>query len=185
MEKYHSTVIESTSAPLILTSHEAAGYVVPIDIIENLAKRYAHVEAVNYGGKDTAYLAELIRRTKGRLVVHCAGSTNGLSSLALGGNGFMGNEGNIAPALANSVITAFEANDKEAVRTSFGKLMSLARIVHHYGGSSVRGVKPFLNALGLPGGTLREPRLALDSSEIEKMVKAVKELNLPELAGLG
>ena len=183
LDKYHSTVIESTSAPLILTSHEAAGYVVPIDLIESLANRYSHVEAVNYGGKDTTYLAELIRRMSGRLVVHCAGCTNGLTTLALGGNGFMGNEGNIAPALVNSVITAFETNDKEQVRARFGKLMSLAKIVHHFGGSSLRGLKPLLNALGLPGGMLREPRFPLEPAEIEKMVKAVKELNIPELAG--
>ena len=183
LEKYHSTVIEATSAPLILTSHQAVGYLLPIDLIEKLATRYPHVVSVNYGGNDTTYLAELIRRMSGRIDVHCAGSTNGLMTLTLGGNGFMGNEGNIAPALAHSVITAFEANDQEQLRVALGKLMSLALIVKRFGGASLRGLKPLLNAFGLPGGTLREPRLPLEAAEIEKMVKAVKELNIPELAG--
>ena len=183
LEKYHSTVIEATSSPLALTSHQAAGYVLPIDLIEKLASRYSHVVSVNYGGNDTTYLAELIRRMRGRIDVHCAGVTNGLMTLSLGGNGFMGSEGNIAPALAHSVIKAFEANDKEQLRERVGKLMTLALIVKRFGGSSLRGTKPLLNALGLPGGTLHEPRIPLEAAEIEKMRNAIKELNLPELAG--
>lgn len=184
LEKYHSTIIDATSNPIILTSHDSAGYVLPLDLIERLVNRFPTVRGINYGGTDTTYLAELIRRVSDRIDVHCAGCTNGLVTLALGGNGFMGNEGNIAPALANSVITAFQANDKDGVRASFGKLMSLALIVKRYGGSSLRGLKPLLNAFGLPGGTLREPRLPLDAAEVGKMVKAVLELKLPELPPL-
>lgn len=181
LEKYHSTVIQATSSPIILTSHQAAGYILPMDLIERLADRFPTVKGINYGGNDTTYLAELIKRMSNRIDVHCAGSTNGLAALTLGGNGFMGNEGNLAPALANSVISAFEANDKDRLRASFAKLMSLALIVKRYGGSSLRGLKPLLNAFGLPAGTLREARLPLDAAEIDKMMKAVLELQLPEL----
>jgi 4-hydroxy-tetrahydrodipicolinate synthase len=184
LEKYHCAVIESTAAPLILTSHDSAGYILPIDLIERLANRYPHVYAINYGGKDTTYLAELIKRMSSRLVVHCAGCTNGLATLTLGGHGFMGNEGNLTPALAHSVITAFESNDRDRLRAAFGKLMSLAMIVQRYGGSSLRGLKPALKAFGLPGGPLREPRLPLDAAEVQKMVNAIIELQIPELAGL-
>jgi dihydrodipicolinate synthase/N-acetylneuraminate lyase len=179
IERFHRTVLESTQRPLILTSHQAAGYVLPIDLVERLADRYSHIRGINYGGTDTTYLAELIKRLAGRMQVHCAGCTNGLTTLTLGGNGFMGNEGNFAPTLVASVIAAFREGDASGVRESFGKLMSLAAIVRRYGGSSLRGLKPMLNAFGLPGGTLREPRLALDGAEIEKMVKAVTALQIP------
>ena len=179
IERFHLTVLETTSRPVILTSHQSAGYLLPIDLVERLADRYPHIRGINYGGTDTTYLAELIKRLAGRMQVHCAGCTNGLTTLTLGGNGFMGNEGNFAPTLVASVIAAFREGDAVALRESFGKLMSLAAIIRRYGGSSLRGLKPMLNAFGLPGGALREPRLPLDASDIEKMAKAVAALQIP------
>jgi 4-hydroxy-tetrahydrodipicolinate synthase len=179
IERFHRAVCEATSRPLILTSHQAAGYILPIDLVERLADRYSHIRAINYGGTDTTYLAELIKRLAGRMQVHCAGCTNGLTTLSLGGNGFMGNEGNFAPTLAAAVLAAFKAGDNVALKESFGKLMSLAAIVRRYGGSSLRGLKPMLNLFGVPGGTLREPRMPLDPAEVEKMAKAVDALQIP------
>ena len=179
IERYHRAVAETTLRPIILTSHQAAGYVLPLDLIERLADRYSHIRGINYGGTDTTYLADMIKRFAGRMQVHCAGCTNGLTTLTLGGNGFMGNEGNFAPTLVASVIAAFKAGDAVALKESFGKLMSLAAIVRRYGGSSLRGLKPMLNLFGLPGGTLREPRVALEAAEVEKMARAVDALQIP------
>ena len=170
---------EATARPLILTSHQAAGYILPIDLVERLADRYSHIRGINYGGTDTTYLAELIKRLAGRIQVHCAGCTNGLTTLSLGGNGFMGNEGNFAPTLVASVLAAFRDGNATALKESFGKLMALAAIVRRYGGSSLRGLKPMLNLFGVPGGTLREPRMPLDPAEVEKMAKAVDALQIP------
>lgn len=179
IERYHRTVAETTARPLILTSHQAAGYVLPIDLVERLVDRYKHIRGINYGGTDTTYLAELIKRLSGRIEVHCAGCTNGLTTLTLGGNGFMGNEGNFAPTLVAAVLRAFGEGDNVALKESFGKLMALAAIVRRYGGSSLRGLKPMLNLFGVPGGTLREPRLPLDAAEVEKMARAVDALQIP------
>ncbi len=179
IERFHRAVCEATSRPLILTSHQAAGYVLPIDLVERLADRYSHIHGINYGGTDTTYMAELIKRLAGRIQVHCAGCTNGLTTLTLGGNGFMGNEGNFAPTLVASVLAAFRDGNAAALKESFGKLMALAAIVRRYGGSSLRGLKPMLNLFGVPGGTLREPRLPLDAAEVEKMAKAVAALKIP------
>lgn len=182
LEKYHATVIESTSSPLILTSHQAAGYILSLDLIERLVARYPNIVGINYGGKDTTYLAGLIKRMSGRIKVHCAGCTNGVATLTLGGDGFMGNEGNFSPETAVAVIKAFEANDPDKLRETFGKLMELATIIQRYGGSSLRGMKPLLAAYGLPGGGLREPRLPFEQAEVDKMLKAIIELRLPNPA---
>ena len=146
IERFHRAVCEATARPLILTSHQAAGYILPIDLVERLADRYSHIRGINYGGTDTTYLAELIKRLAGRIQVHCAGCTNGLTTLTLGGNGFMGNEGNFAPTLVAAVLAAFKEGDN-LLKESFGKLMALAAIVRRYGGSSLRGLKPMLNLL--------------------------------------
>lgn len=179
IERFHRAVCEATARPLILTSHQAAGYILPVDLVERLADRYPHISGINYGGTDTPYLAELIRRMRARMQVHCAGCTNGLTTLALGGNGFMGNEGNFAPTLVAAVLAAFRAGDAVALKESFGRLMSLAAIVRRYGGSSLRGLKPMLSLFGVPGGALREPRLPLDAAEVEKMARAVDALAIP------
>jgi len=184
LDKYFTTVIEATRSPIQLTSHESAGYALPLDLIERLVERFPTITGVNYGGTGTTYLAGLIKRVGDRVEVHCAGSLNGLVTLGLGGNGFMGNEGNIAPALAASVISAFQAKDMERLRDSFAKLMGLAEIVKRFGGATLRGIKPLLNAFGLPGGTLREPRLPIDAAELDKMINAVLALQIQELPPL-
>lgn len=179
MEKYYSTVIESTSLPVCLSSHRVAGYLLPVDLIERLVNRYSNVAGIAYGGTDIPMLAEVIRRVGDRVEVHCAGPSNALAVLGLGGNGFMGGEGNFVPSLVASVIKAWEARDMDALRESYGKLMGLAAIHNRFGAGSMRAMKPLLNAFGLPGGSLRPPRLPISPAELDEVVKAVLELKIP------
>ena len=55
----------------------------------------------------------------------------------------------------------------------------LRAAVNQFGGSSGRGIKPLLNKLGLPGGTLRAPRIAISDAEAEQMLNAYAALKLP------
>lgn len=183
MEKYYSSVIEATSSPIVISSHMfSSGYLLPIDLIERLVDRFPSVVAVNAGTPNLHYLAELVRRFADRIEVHCAGPTNGLFMLMMGGNGFMGTEGNFAPVLVASVINAFKEGDYEALRRHFDKLLAFAAINERYGGgSAARAMKPLLNAFGLPGGTLRSPRLPISSTDLEHMIEAVSALGLPGL----
>ena len=70
------------------------------------------------------------------------------------------------------------------LRESYGKLMGLAAIINRFGGSTLRGLKPMLNAFGLPGGALREPRLPISSADLDEMIKAVLALKLPDMPPL-
>ncbi len=181
LDRYYSTVIDATSLPVVLSSHHAAGYYLPLDLIETLAQRYPTFTGINYGGTDLHYLSQLIARFRDRLEIHCAGPRNAMTVLVLGGNGFMGHEGNLAPQLVQSVISTFEAGDMLALRESWGKLLALDAIVKRYGGSTLRGLKPLLNAFGLPGGTLRLPRIAISDVDLDAMIKAVLQLRIAEL----
>ena len=184
LDQYYSTVIESTSLPVVLSSHRVAGYFLPLELVESLAKRFPNLVGINYGGTDITHLAEIIERFGDRLEVHCAGPGNALSTLGLGGNGFMGGEGNFSPALVASVISSFQARDMENLRISFGQLMALTAINNRYGGSSMRAMKPLLNAFGLPGGTLRPPRLPVSAADVDEVVKAVLRLKIPGMQPL-
>jgi dihydrodipicolinate synthase/N-acetylneuraminate lyase len=186
MEKYYSTIIEATSCPIVLSSHMfSSGYLLPLDMIERLLDRFPSIVALNTGTPNTQYVAQMIRRFADRVEVHCAGPTNGLLVLMLGGNGFMGTEGNFAPVLVASVINAFKEGDLAEVRASFDKLLAFGAINERCGGgSAARAMKPLLNAYGLPGGTLRLPRIALGQEELQKMIKEVDALDIPGIPPL-
>jgi 4-hydroxy-tetrahydrodipicolinate synthase len=181
MDRYYSSVIESTDLRIYLSSHRTVGYFLPLDLIESLVDRYPQIEGVAYGGPDIPYFAELIRRVGNRVEVHCAGPGNALSSLGLGGNGFMGGEGNLSPEMATSVISAFASGDREALRRNFARLMAFAAIYVRYGGATLRGMKPLMNAFGLPGGELRPPRLPIPEADLRQMAAEVERLQLPGL----
>ena len=184
MEAYYATAIGDSSIPVYLSSHYSAGYFIPIDLIEKLIGRFPTIRGVAYGGTDTLYLNELIQRVGDQVDVVCAGPLNAVNALALGGNGFMGGEGNFSPKLVQSVITAYEAGDMEALRASFSTLMSFTVTQKKYGGSSMRAMKPLLNAFGLPGGTLRAPRLPISDEELEGVIRQTIALDLPGIPPL-
>lgn len=186
MDAYYSTVIEATSLPVYLSSHRTVGYFLPIDLVESLVGRYPGIAGIAYGGTDITYLAELIARVGDRIEVHCAGPGMALSVLGLGGNGFMGGEGNLSPQLVANVIAAYRAQDSEQLRTSFAKLIAVNALDTRFGGtpSSMRAMKPLLNAFGLPGGTLRAPRLPISSDKLDELIDAVLRLDLPGMPPL-
>lgn len=183
MEKYYTASIEAaTSLPVILTSHHATGYVLPVDLIERLVSRYPQITRINVGTADLAYLAEVIQRFGERIEVHCAGCSNGPTTLALGGNGFMGPEGNFAPTLTQAVINAYRAGDIKLLQESYSKLMGLQRVLVRFSGPG-RSLKPLMGAFGMPGGgsTIRPPRVAIGPADLKEAVKAVVQLNIPGL----
>lgn len=182
MESYYSTVIDSTSLPIVISVIPGlVGYNFPFNLLERLIDRYSSIEGIAYGGTDLNYLSDLIRRLGDRVEVHCAGESNALNVLYLGGNGFEGHMANFAPQLFVSILSAFRAKDDKRLSEAFSKLMALDGLVGGYGGhSSMRAMKPLMNAFGLPGGgTVRSPRLPVSPAELDKIVNGVLRLELP------
>ena len=181
LERYYSSVIETTSQPVVLSSYHTLGFNVPVALLERLLDRFPQIIGFFYGGSDIRYLSELIERLAGRIEVHCAGPSNALTTLSLGGHGFMGHEGNLAPSIASNVISAFDSGDQERLQKAYALLLAVYRIHHKHGGP-VRAMKPLLNALGLPGGTVRLPRMAINDEELAGVLDATRKLNIAELA---
>jgi len=181
LERYYSTVIEETSLPIVLSSYQALGYDVPVTLIERLLDSFPQITGFFYDGHDVRYLTHVIERLAHRIEIHCAGPANALTTLGLGGHGFIGHEGNLAPKLVASVISAFQSGDKLQLVKAFGALMGKHEIHDHHGGP-VRAMKPLLSAFGLPGGTIRLPRLAISAEELNEVIEATDRLNIPELS---
>lgn len=183
LEKYYSEIIATTSLPVALSSYQTLGFDLPVSLIERLLDRFPQIVGFFYGGSNISYLTEICERLADRIEIHCAGPYNALTTLALGGHGFMGHEGNLAPRLWASVITTFENDDTVALRNAYGMLMGIYRIHKRYGGP-VRAMKPLLNAYGLPGGTLRLPRMAITAAELQDVIADTVVLQIPELPPL-
>jgi 4-hydroxy-tetrahydrodipicolinate synthase len=185
MERFYSSVIESTSLPLYLSCHHSSGYVPPIKLLVALVEKYPQIAGIHYGGTDLRFLLELVDRFGDRLEIHCAGCFNAATVLTIGGCGFMGAESNIAPQLFAATIRSFDAGDWEAFRKCYRQLLSLYSTVFQFNGNSSaqRGIKPLMNAFGLPGGSVRPPMVALEGAELAAMVAAVDKIGIPELAG--
>jgi 4-hydroxy-tetrahydrodipicolinate synthase len=150
-----------------------------LTLLEKLAARFENLIGYVYGGANQAHLAEVIQTLGHRLEVHCAGPSNAMTTLHLGGAGFIGHEGNLSPVLVANVLTAFERGDSHGLRESFRKLMVIHTMHRAHGGG--RAMKPLLNSLGLPGGTLRPPRIPIAGSALEAVIQATLELKLPGL----
>jgi len=183
LEAYFRTAIEATSLPVIISNQKKVGYGLPLDLVEQLAARYSNFVGFAYDVGDTFYMIELIQRLGERLEIHCSGTENALFTLGMGGNGYQGLEGNIAPKLAATVVSAFVAKDPDLMHESFRKLMQLRAILRGPVRSNQRAAKALLNAYGLSGGTIRPPRLPVSREELADVIKAVRALNIPEMAG--
>lgn len=180
LEAYYTEAVGATTQPVVLSCYQALGFDLPLALLDRLASRFAHIVGFFYGGSDVRYLSSVIARLSGRLEIHCAGPYNALTTLALGGTGFMGHEGNLSPELAARVISSFESGDLATLQSSYRTLMAIHALHYRYGGP-VRAMKPLLNALGLPGGTLRLPRMAITDAQLEDVLRETLAMQIPGL----
>ncbi|TGR17943.1 MULTISPECIES: dihydrodipicolinate synthase family protein [unclassified Mesorhizobium] len=178
LETYYDHVLGSTDLPIVLSSFDSLGFSLPTELIERLAERHGNLRGFLYGGRDTHYLSHVLHALKDRIEVHCAGPSNAMTTLALGGNGFMGHEGNLSPSLVAGLIDAFGRGDLPSCCALYSKLMKVYAMHVPHGGSSGRSMKPLLKALGLPSGRIRAPRTAISAEVLEPIIAETKLLDL-------
>ena len=182
IEKFFRTAIESTSLPVTISNQKKVGYAIPLDMVEKFAADYPNFVGYAYDTNDMFYMIDLIHRLGDRLEIHCSGVGNALFTLGMGGNGFQGMEGNIAPKLIASVMAAFMAKDVDLMHASFRKMILLHSILRGPVRSNQCAIKPVLNAYGLGGGHIRPPRIAISGAELDATLAAIEALEIPEMA---
>ena len=182
LESYYYAAIESTSLPVILSNQKKVGYLLPLDLIELLAKRYPNFVGYAYDVGDSFYMIDLIRNLGDRLEINCSGTENAMFSLGLGANGFQGMEGNIVPKVAASIVAGFVAKDMDLMHDSFAKLMQVRTILRGAVRANMRGIKAVLNAFGFDGGQVRPPRMLIEGAELDDAIQRIVALRIPEMA---
>lgn len=180
IETYFRETIEAAGIPLVLSTHQSVGYRIPPELIVELA-RSPKVIGVNCTHPDLGYLATVVDGVAAAKDVHVGGPMQGLTVLALGGQGYLSSEGNLAPKLCVSVIERYKSGDIAGMMDAFGKVIRLSSAL--YGNGGIRVTKAVLNQLGLAGGFPRKPRLPATADRVARALAVVESMGLEELAG--
>lgn len=159
LETYFCDILDELPVKAVLSTHQSVGYWLQVDALRRLVDRYDNIIGINVTNPDIAYLIRVIDAVGDRIEIHVGGAMQGLTALALGANGFLTSEGNLAPRLTQSVIDRWVAGDLTGAADAFARVLRLYAAMAGVGG--VSGTKAALNQLGLPGGYPRKPRLAV------------------------
>ncbi len=181
IEAYLRAVLESTSLPCVVSSHQSVGYVLPPGLLATLADDHPHLVGVNCSHGDIGVLVALCDAVAGRLEIHVGGPMQALTALALGAQGYLTSEANLAPRLSASVVRSYEDGDLPATAAAFATVVRLSGLL--YGNGGIRATKAVLERLGLPGGTVRLPQLPVDDVVVDEIVARLDQLGVPAIEG--
>ncbi|MDB5737839.1 MAG: dihydrodipicolinate synthase family protein [Sphingomonas bacterium] len=181
LDAYFSEVLEACTMPLILSTHQSVGYVIPAPVIVALYERYPQLIGLNISHQDPNYLRILVDALGSKVDILTGGPHQCALVLAYGGQGFLSSEGNLAPRLCMAVIQAAKDGDNAKFLDLWGKLMRLTFAL--YGNGGIRVTKAVLNAMGQPGGYPRKPRLPAEEDSLERAMAVVDEIGLAAIEG--
>jgi len=178
LEGYLEEVLGALPIPCVLSSHQAMGYAISPEVVVALAARHPHLVGLHFTNADVSALVRMLDAVAGRLAVHVGGPMQALTALALGAQGFLSSEGNLAPRLCVRLIEQHRAGDFVARDQSFAAVLQLFAATQAAGGMSA--TKGALRRLGLPGGYPRRPRLPASDAAAEGLVQTFERLGLRE-----
>jgi len=180
LDVYFAEVIDAAPLPVVLSTHQSVGYRIAPELIVELAGS-SKVVGVNCTHPDLGYLAAIVDGVAAAKDVHVGGPMQGLTALALGAQGYLSSEGNLAPKLCVRVIECYKKGDMAGMMDAFGKVIRLSAGL--YGNGGIRVTKAVLNHLGLPGGYPRKPRLPAVDERLTRALAVVKGLEMGGLEG--
>jgi 4-hydroxy-tetrahydrodipicolinate synthase len=181
VDEYLIDVLSATTVPSVLSTHQSVGYRISVDTLAHVVDRFDHVVGVNSSHADVGYLAAIIDAVGDKVDVHVGGPLQALTALALGGNGFLTSEANLAPRLCRSLIAAYERGDGDELLVAFDRLARLSMAL--YGGGGIRATKAVLNRLGLPGGYPRKPQLPIADAAVDALMTTIEALGIRGIEG--
>jgi 4-hydroxy-tetrahydrodipicolinate synthase len=182
LERYLCDVLEAAQVPVVLSSHQAVGYFIPPSLIGWLLDRFDNVVGVNTTSPDVSYLLRMIEAIAGRAEVHVGGPMLALTCLALGGQGYLSSDGNLAPRLCVSVVERWDEGDFAGAADAYRRLIRLFAATRDHGG--IVATKAALGLLGLAGGWPRPPRLAVPDDQLPALrAEMIDSIGLFDIEG--
>jgi 4-hydroxy-tetrahydrodipicolinate synthase len=179
-EHYLRTVLAEVDMPAFLSLNMVAGFDYPVDLVARIVADHPVIDGVIVHRNDVLYLARIIDAIGDKVSVFVS-PRNVLNGLHLGAHGVAAPEANVVPRTTAAMLQAFETGDTAGVSDAFGVINRIGRLVQDHGHGTT---KACLDALGLPGGVPRPPRLPLDDAARRHVAEVVAELRIREREGL-
>lgn len=177
LERYFRTLLDEMAIPAAISTHHYNG-LVPLPVLERLLDAYPNIATIHCTS-EVNYLHQLVELVAGRCEILVGGPMQALSTLAIGGQGFLCSEGNIAPVVCGELQAAIRAGDLEAAKTAYRRLNGVFSL-NIWPGGTVRFVKTAMRLLGIPGCHTRPPFEPLDANATQIAARAMRALDLPE-----
>ncbi|MCL0101858.1 dihydrodipicolinate synthase family protein [Dehalococcoidia bacterium] len=183
VEKYFHDVLDAIHTPMILSVHSMAapGIQPRPDFLRQLVDMYPHLIGFNISFTIN-YVAEVIDAMEKKASVRVGGAMQAIDCLALGGDGFLCYETNIAPRLCASVYSDYREGKIAQALKNWAKLMRVFIVLSRY--RNPQSIKAAMNILGLGGGYLRRPYLGLDEHEGKAIGEILTSLDIRTMEGL-
>jgi 4-hydroxy-tetrahydrodipicolinate synthase len=102
-----------------------------------------------------------------------------LTAVALGAQGFLCTEGNLAPKLCRAVIDAMTKRDLDDAFVHYRQIIRLSS-VNRWPGGSMRFLKTAMKILDLPGWHLRPPFAPLDAQGEAHVANGLRAIGIDE-----
>jgi dihydrodipicolinate synthase/N-acetylneuraminate lyase len=180
LEHYFRQMLDDMTIPARISSHKAAGYNVPLPVLERLLADYPSIAAIHCITDDLLYLKRVIEIADGRCDVLGGGFHQVLNILAFGGQGFLDSTcALLVPATCRSIIDNFAAGELKAMDAAIEQAVSVAMINRWTG---PRTVKAGMRAVDMPGWHLRAPYLPLGPDDQALVEQTLRDAGVAELA---
>jgi len=179
-ERYFSTLLDKMTIPAAISTHAFNG-LVPLPVLGRLLDAYPNIATIHCTS-EVNYLHQLVQLVDDRCEILVGGPMQALSTFAIGGQGFLCSEGNIAPVVCGELQNAIRAGDLDATRTAYRQLNGVFSL-NIWPGGSVRFLKTAMRLLGIPGCHTRPPFEPLDEDATQLAAASMRALDLPEWRG--
>jgi 4-hydroxy-tetrahydrodipicolinate synthase len=177
MERYFATLLDEMTINAAISTHAYNG-LVPLNVLGRLLDNYPTITTIHCTS-EVNYLSQLLALVDGRCEVLVGGPMQALSTLAMGGHGFLCSEGNLVPQLCGEIQGAIRSGDSDAADGFYRKLIEVFAL-NIWPGGTVRFLKAAMRILGLPGSYTRPPFEVLEGAKAEQLAAAMKGLAIPE-----
>jgi 4-hydroxy-tetrahydrodipicolinate synthase len=181
LERYFATLLDEMTINAAISTHAYNG-LVPLSVLGRLLDRYPTITTIHCTS-EVNYLSQLLALVDGRCEVLVGGPMQALSTLALGGHGFLCSEGSLVPRLCGQIQQAIRTGDTEGAEEFYRQLIGVFSL-NVWPGGTVRFLKAAMRILGLPGGHTRAPFEVLGGADAEQLARSMKELAIPEWSDL-
>ena len=180
LERFFATLLDEMKIPAAISTHVYNG-LVPLPVLGRLLDAYPNIVRIHCTS-EVNYLHQLVQLVAGRCEILVGGPMQALSTLAIGGHGFLCSEGNVAPVVCGELQAAVRAGDLEAAKIAYRQLNGVFSL-NIWPGGTVRFLKTAMRLLGIRGWHTRPPFEALEAGAAEIVARSMRALDLPEWRG--